>query len=78
MKHVLAIETIVAKLVVHNLVCREIFTAVVFAYESVGSKQKGGLRQLTAMITIFGIANGTNGYYNPYILVAAFKNLYCL
>lgn len=42
-KHVFAVESVVAQLVVHYLVSREVFYPVVLSHHLVGSKQKHSL-----------------------------------
>ena len=67
MEHVVGIETIVAQLVVENLVGREITKmGPEGSHHFIGGQQKGCLRQLTAVIAVLGIADGTDRQHDAH------------
>lgn len=62
MEHVFLVETVVAQLVVHQLIGWEIaHDAWILPHQPVGGKQQGGLGELAAMKTILGVSDGTHG-----------------
>ena len=60
-QHVGLVEAVVAQLVEHNLVGREISDAGLAAAQLVGSQQQCGFGELTAVEAILGIADGADG-----------------
>ena len=59
-EHIILVETVVAELVVHNLVSGKIICIQVLN-EFVGGKKQYRLRQLALVLAILAIANGTYG-----------------
>ena len=60
-EHVFTIETVVAQFVVDNLVGREIHHVVHLLCQLVGSQKQRCLRQLTAVKSVFGVADRAYG-----------------
>ena len=80
MEHVLAIETIVAKLVVHYLVGREIVETGEWrvGYAFFRCEKECGFGELALVVTIFSIADGAYGEYDMDIGIHRKKQPDCL
>ena len=67
MEHVCLIKAIVAQLIEHNLICREIIDAVIFTAHPVGRHQEYGFGKLTCMKAVLGITDGADREYDMHI-----------
>ena len=67
-EHVGVVESVVAELVVDNLVGRKIVHTA-FAYEAVGGHEQYRLRQLAAVIAVFPVAYRTDSDHDIHVVV---------